>query len=117
MQFRKLMLIPSALVVLGAAPARAQDSLAPLEGDSVLRSLVAEALARNPTVAQRQAMVRAAGLRIQPAGTLPDPMVEVGAIDLFQQFHGFSQTQFELLQEIPWPGLLGAQSSRARAAE
>jgi len=111
------MLIASALVGVGAAPARAQDALTPLEGDSVLRSLVAEALGRNPTMAQRQATVRAAGLRIQPAGTLPDPMVEVGTIDPFQKFHGFSQTQFELLQEIPWPGLLGAQSGMARAVE
>ncbi len=94
MQLRQLMLIASALVGVGAAPARAQDALTPLEGDSVLRSLVAEALGRNPTMAQRQATVRAAGLRIQPAGTLPDPMVEVGTIDPFQKFHGFSQTQF-----------------------
>src|SRR5712664_2950218 len=82
MQFRQLMLIASALVVMGAAPAHAQDSLAPLAGDSVLRSLVAEALARNPTLAQRQAAVRATTLRIRPAGSLPDPMLTVGVMDL-----------------------------------
>src|SRR6267143_1076913 len=116
MQVRQLILTACAFVMAGADPAHAQAS-APVAGDSGLQSLVAEALARNPTVAQRQAAVRAATLRIRPAGTLPDPMFEVGTIDPFQQFHGFSQIQFELVQEIPWPGLLGAHASMARAVE
>ena len=121
MQFRKLMLIPSALVVLGAAPARAQDALAPLEGDSLLRSLVAEALARNPTVVQRQAAVRAATLRIRPAGTLPDPTLSVGVMDLLLPRFQFNRSDFtevdaELSQEIPWPGSLGARAGVMRAA-
>src|SRR5258708_7844296 len=120
MRFRKLMLIPSALVVLGAGPARAQDSLAPLEGDSLLRSLVAEALARNPTVAQRQAAVRAATLRIRPAGTLPDPTLSVGVMDLLLPRFQFNRSDFtevdaELSQEIPWPGSLGARAGVMRA--
>ena len=89
----------------------------PIEGDSSLQALIAEALQRNPSIAQRQAVVRAATLRIRPAGTLPDPMLEVGTIDPFQKFHGFSQIQFELQQEIPWPGLLAAHAGRARAVE
>src|SRR5216683_3034567 len=117
MQFRQLILVASALVTGVASPSLAQGLPAPIVGDSVLQSLVAEALTRNPTVAQRQAAVRAATLRIRPAGTLPDPMLEVGTIDPFQQFHGFSQIQFEVVQEIPWPGLLGAHASLARAVE
>jgi outer membrane protein TolC len=114
MQFRQLMLIASALVVVGAAPARAQDSL-------VLRSLVAEALARNPTVARRQAAVRAATLRIRPAGTLPDPTLSVGVMDLVLPHFEFNQSDFteadvELSQDIPWPGTLGARSGVMRAA-
>src|SRR6266853_812497 len=121
MQFRQLMLTASALVMVGAAPARAQDSLAPLEGDSVLRSLVAEALARNPTVAQRQAAVRAATLRIRPAGTLPDPTLSVGVMDLLLPRFQFNRSDFtevdaELSQEIPWPGSLGARAGVMRAA-
>src|SRR5258708_29961279 len=120
MQFRQLMLTASALVMVGAAPARAQDPLAPLERDSVLRSLVAEALARNPTVAQRQAAVRAARLRIRPAGSLPDPMLTVGVMDLVLPHFEFNQSDFteadvELSQEIPWPGSLGARSGVMRA--
>src|SRR3989440_149707 len=59
MQVRQLILTASAFVIGGAGPAHAQDS-APVAGDSGLRSLVAEALERNPTVTQRQAAVRAA---------------------------------------------------------
>src|SRR5712691_4855665 len=121
MHFRQLMVIASALVLVGAAPARAQDALASLAGDSVLRSLVAEALARNPTVAQRQAAVRAATLRIRPAGSLPDPMLSVGVMDLLLPHFDLNRSDFteadiELSQEIPWPGSLGARSGVMRAA-
>jgi len=113
MQFRQLMFIALALAMAGAAPVRAQDS--------VLQSLVAEALARNPTIAQRQAAVRAATLRIRPAGSLPDPMLSLGVMDLQMPHFEFNQSDFtevdvELSQEIPWPGSLGARSAVARAA-
>ncbi len=86
-----------------------------------MQALVAEALERNPTVAQRQAAVRAATLRIRPAGTLPDPMLSVGVMDLLLPHFEFNQSDFtevdvELSQEIPWPGSLGARSGVARAA-
>ena len=111
MQFRQLML--TALALAGASPARAQDSL--------LQSLVAEALARSPTLAQRQAAVRAATLRIRPAGTLPDPRLSLGVMDLQMPHFEFNQSDFtevdaDLSQEIPWPGTLGARSGVMRAA-
>ncbi len=119
MQVRQLILTASALVIASAGPAHAQDS-APVAGDSGLQSLVAEALARNPTVAQRQAAVRAATLRIRPAGSLPDPMLTVGVMDLVLPHFEFNQSDFteadvELSQEIPWPGSLGARSELMRA--
>jgi len=119
MQPRQLML--TALAIAGAAPVRAQDSLAPTVGDSILQSLVAEALQRNPTVAQRQAAVRAATLRIRPAGSLPDPMLTLGVMDLrlpdFEFNHSdFTELDAALSQEIPWPGTLGARSGVMRAA-
>src|SRR5713226_524019 len=121
MQFRQLILAASALVLAGASPARAQDWAAPVAGDSVLQSLVAEALARHPTVAQRQAAVRAATLRIRPAGSLPDPMLSVGVMDLLLPHFEFNRSDFtevdvELSQELPWPGSLGARSGVVRAA-
>src|SRR5258708_4492583 len=93
MQVRKLILTASAFVIAGAGPAHAQAS-APFTGDSGLQSLVAEALARNPTVAQRQAAVRAATLRIRPAGSLPDPMLSVGVMDLVLPHFEFNQSDF-----------------------
>src|SRR5260221_11318674 len=120
MQLRQLILTASAFVIAGAGPAPAQNT-APVAGDSGLQSLVAEALARNPTVAQRQAAVRAATLRIRPAGSLPDPMLSVGVMDLVLPHFEFNQSDFteadvELSQEIPWPGALGARSGVMRAA-
>ena len=120
MQVRQLILTASAVVIAGAGPARAQ-STAPVAGDSVLQSLVAEALDRNPTVAQRQAAVRAATLRIRPAGSLPDPMLSVGVMVLLLPHCEFNRSDFtevdvELSQEIPWPGSLGARSGVVRAA-
>src|SRR5213594_3368167 len=121
MQFRQLILAASALLMAGARSALGQSSTAPFAGDSGLQSLVAEALARNPTVAQRQAAVRAATLRIRPAGSLPDPMLTVGVMDLLLPHFEFNQSDFteadvELSQEIPWPGSLGARSGVMRAA-
>src|SRR5437016_5894539 len=113
MQFRQLMLTALALTMACVSPAGAQDSL--------LQSLVAEALARSPTLAQRQAAVRAATLRIRPAGTLPDPRLSLGVMDLQMPHFDFNRSDFtevdaELSQEIPWPGTLGARSAVARAA-
>src|SRR2546430_4052782 len=120
MQVRQLILIASAFVIASAGLAHAQDP-APVAGDSGLQSLVAEALARNPTIAQRQAAVGAATLRIRPAGSLPDPMLTVGMMDLVLPHFEFNQSDFteadvELSQEIPWPGSLGARSGVMRAA-
>ncbi len=120
MRFRQLMMAALAPALAGVAPVRAQGPLAPAAGDSALQSLVAEALERNPTLAQRQAAVRAATLRIRPAGTLPDPMVSVGVMDLLLPHFAFNQSDFtevdaELRQEVPWPGTLGARSGVVRA--
>src|SRR5438552_2497036 len=120
MQVRQLILIASAFVIASAGLAHAQDP-APVAGDSGLQSLVAEALARNPTIAQRQAAVGAATLRIRPAGSLPDPMLTVGLMDLVLPHFEFNQSDFteadiELSQEISWPGSLGARAGVMRAA-
>src|SRR5437667_10213042 len=121
MQVRQLILAASSLVIAGASPAFGQGSPVSVVGDSSLESLLAEALARNPTIAQRQAAVRGATLRIRPAGTLPDPMLSLGVMDLELPHFDFNRSEFtevdvELSQEIPWPGSLGARSAVGRAA-
>ena len=110
-------LVCSARSVASQALATAPSSI---EGDSSLNALVAEALERNPSIAQRQAAVRAATLRIRPAGTLPDPTLTVGVMDLllphFQFNHSdFTEADLELSQDVPWPGTLGARTAVARA--
>ena len=105
----------AAAFICAAAPAFSQNR------DSTLHGLVAEALVRNPTVLQRQAAVRAATLRIRPAGALPDPMLTAGVMNLVLPGFQFNQSDFtelglELSQEIPWPGSLGARSEVMRAA-
>jgi len=122
MHIRQLVLLPvlvgTAAPVLGQQP---ESWSSPVTSDSTLQALVAEALERNPTVAQRQAAVRAAALRIRPAGTLPDPILNVGVMNLPLPSLAFRQSDFtevdvELMQEILWPGALGARADGARAA-
>jgi outer membrane protein TolC len=104
-----------AVLTCAVPPAFAQQR------DSLLDALVAEALAQNPGIAQRQAAARAATLRIRPAGTLPDPMLTAGVMDLVLPQFAFNRSDFtevdaELSQTIPWPGSLGARSGAAKAA-
>src|SRR5712692_7445255 len=122
MKTRQLLLL-AALVCAARSVASQQPTTgaSSIEGDSSLNALVAEALERNPSIAQRQAAVRAATLRIRPAGTLPDPTLTVGVMDLllphFQFNHSdFTEADLEVSQEVPWPGTLGARSGVLRAA-
>lgn len=110
------------VLLLPAAPAAAQRPPAVFETDSVLRALVQDALARNPTLTQGRAVVRAAGARVRPAGTLSDPMLEAGVMDLTLPSFGSARSEFtewdlSLSQEVPWPGTLGARAGVARAEE
>ena len=118
---------PFVLIAALVGSARAAQSQAratwrsPIESDSSLTALVAEVLERNPHIAQSQAAVRAAALHIRPAGTLPDPMLSVGVMDLLLPHFQFNESDFtevdaELSQEIPWPGTLGARAGVAGAA-
>jgi len=58
-----------------------------------------------------------ATLRIRPAGSLPDPVLTVGVMDLLMPHFEFNRSDFtevdaELSQEIPWPGSLGGAIER-----
>lgn len=109
------MFMLAALVSAAAPAARAQDWLAPVTGDTVLRGLVAEAVERGPAVAAQRYVAAGAVRRIAPAGTLPDPVLEVGTEDPTRKFHSYAQYEFSLEQEVPWPGALGARAGLARA--
>jgi len=98
-------------------PAVAQASPA---ADTTLVRITAEAIAANPSLDASRAMARAAAARVRPAGALPDPMVSAGVMDLtlprfaFRE-SDFTEVDFELSQEFPWPGTLGARTQAARA--
>ena len=106
-----------ALGIAVASPLRAQSL--PVT-DTLLTRLTSEALAGNPAIAAERALTRAAAARVRPAGALPDPTVEVGVMDLtlpdfaFRE-SDFTEVDFELSQEFPWPGSRGAQTGVAQA--
>lgn len=88
-------------------------------GEDPLRALVHEALERNPDLASARFTAEAAGHRVLPAGSLPDPMLSLSysnvpvddfAIDkepMTSRDIGFSQA-------IPFPGKLSLKEEIAR---
>ena len=114
---RTILFLLTALV-LGSSTKLAAQS--PSRGDTLLARLTAEAMASAPAMLRSGAMERAASTRIRPVGALPDPMLNVGVMDLTLPGFGFRQSDFtevdvELSQQFPWPGTLGAQTRAARA--
>jgi cobalt-zinc-cadmium efflux system outer membrane protein len=100
-------------------PLKAQGQ-GPGQSDSLLARLTSEAIAASPAVLAQHATLRAATSRIRPAGALPDPMVEVGVMDLtlpgFRFYESdFTEIDFAISQEIPWPGTLRARTRGATA--
>lgn len=93
----------------------------PLPADTVLARITIEAIAANPSLVATRALAHAAAARVRPAGALPDPMVSVGVMDLplprfaFRESE-FTEVDFEVSQELPWPGTLGARGDAAKAA-
>ena len=115
-RFRTLQ--PAMILTLGLPFSLAGQ--APQAVDTLLARLTAEASATAPSVLRSDALARAAATRVRPAGALPDPMVNLGVMDLTLPRFGFRQSDFtevdvELSQAFPWPGTLGAQSRAARA--
>ena len=103
------------LLVCSAAPA---DNAAPnlVEHSKVLTAdeLAAWVLERNPGIVAIEATAEAAAFRIEPAGSLDDPIVSYA---LAPQTAGGNQSlnqRFDFKQKIPWPGTLAA---RERAAQ
>lgn len=113
-------ILAAGVVAVLLSPVRSLSQAVEPPVDTVLARLTAEALAANPSLQVRQASARAATSRIQPAGALPDPMLSAGVMNLtlprfaFRE-SDFTEVDFELSQEFPWPGSLGARTLAARA--
>lgn len=114
------LLVAAAGVFAGVGGAAvAQETSAAVPGPE---ALVADALARNPSLAALEARRAGAREMIEPAGSLPDPMAEamyteaapprfsVGEVDM-------SMIGVEVRQALPWPGKREAARRVARAQE
>ncbi len=90
------------------ASAAASERAAYTAGVS-LSELVAEALQNNPEIKAAEKEREAARSRVLPAGTLDDPMLELGVLNVPVRSPGFSREDMTmkmlgLSQRIPYPG-------------
>lgn len=113
MALRKLKktFLVTALLLSGAHGVEAQ-------GTRVLDSLVTTALGRNPALDAARARVQGARARIGPAGTLPDPMVGAGVMNLPVNASGYNDMTMNAImvsQTVPYPGRLRLQREVAAA--
>ncbi|SFL17629.1 Outer membrane protein TolC [Nitrosomonas aestuarii] len=88
-------------------------------GKSSGQHLTAEQLASwvlevNPGLAAIQAAAEAAAYRIDPAGSLDDPVLSYGIAPLTHDSSRGINQRFDVSQKIPWPGTLAARKAAAR---
>ena len=117
---RKAIACLAALAFAGTVRAAEAPEHVLAGSDTVLDSIVQEALAKSPEYGRARAAVAADEERIPQAGALPDPMLTLGI-----QNDGFSSIQIGTMatsywqvmvtQGFPWPGKRGARSEAARA--
>lgn len=68
----------------------------------------------NPGLAAVQAEAEAAAYRVEPAGSLDDPMLSYGVAPLTAGADRSLNQKIDISQRIPWPGTLAARESAAR---
>ena len=97
------------------------DSTADRPGASdPLAELVEEALRANPEIHRARSLEQAQQARIPQAGTLPDPTLSAGLMDLpvpdmDLSAEGMTMFSIQVGQRFPAPGVRGAREERARA--
>jgi outer membrane protein TolC len=106
---------------LAPQPAWAQDPRVRVPDPLSLEWCLETAQRDNPGIATDRASADAALRRIRPAGSLEDPRLGYAAVNLPVGEWNFdsspmSGNQFELKQELPFPGLLANREAAARAA-
>ena len=104
----------AAVALIAVRPARAQQSQVQHPGATALDSLVTRALSANPAVLVATARLDAARARIAPSGTLPDPMLMAGIVNMpiaHPSFtaDGMTMKMVGIAQTIPFPGKLAAR--------
>lgn len=104
------MLALAGLMATAAQGAFAEENL--LEPDA----LAGAVLERNPGMSAQRAALRAAQSRVEPAGSLDDPMLTVAAAPAtFDDRELDPLGRIEVSQALPWPGTLDARRAEARA--
>jgi len=90
-------------------------------GPPDLASLIEELRAQNPMLRQLRAEIAAARQRIDPAGTLPNPMITVGGMSVGRPVPGaelgraeMAQQGVGLVQDLSFPGKLRLSQEVAR---
>jgi outer membrane protein, heavy metal efflux system len=85
-----------------------------------LPALVDEARTRNPEIAAARRMADATAARVPSAGTLPDPVLSVGLMNLPTDFRlaedEMAMASVQLSQMLPAPGTRSAREAIAREA-
>jgi len=76
-------------------------------------ALADQVVAANPSVAALASAAEAARYRVEPAGSLDDPMLSYGLAPRTVDSDRLNQ-RFEFSQRIPWPGTLDARETVAR---
>ena len=71
-------------------------------------------LESNPGLAAIETAAEAAVYRIEPAGSLDDPMLSYGVAPLTAGTNGGLTQNVDISQKFPWPGTLAARESAAR---
>lgn len=95
-----------------AASALSEPPAAP-EGTITEAELVHRVLQANPGLASLRAAAEAAAFRVEPAGSLDDPMLSYATAPRTAGSGRLNQ-RIEFSQHIPWPGTLDAREEVAR---
>jgi len=116
--------IPTSAIaaVLIWPPTAAAAQAAPASDSLRLDAVVAQVLERSPRLQAMRAGAEAAALRRPEASTLPDPMIQLGVMnlglpDLRADMPSSMAPSVQLMQMIPFPGKLGLKGDIAALDE
>ncbi len=120
--------MPSRLLARALLSAVLALAIGPVSGEQALRKhtefetgnaftaadLVSWVLEANPGLAGIRAAAEAAAYRIDPAGSLDDPMLSYGVAPMTGGSNQGLNQKVDFSQRIPWPGTLAAREASAR---
>lgn len=106
-----------ALIITGSAASAdpaVQNTTAEHAERLTAEGLAARVLEANPGLVAIEAAAEAAAFRVDPAGSLDDPMLSYGVAPLTAGGDRSVNQRVDFNQKIPWPGTLAARESAAR---